>query len=153
MVGGRPRKSAQSLAMKESMNLASALTNAPALDDYFEYLESSIEADGGHSVRAAVIPAAFALFEAHPDAEFGMPGPLVHYLEAGYPDYCGELVASLGRCPTAVTLWMANRILNGSPPEDLTAQLVGCLEAIERDGSASDALRDSAREFLEFQRQ
>lgn len=52
--------------------------------------------------------------ETHPAADFGTPGPLVHFLETFYGrGYEEKLVESLARRPTNHTVWMLNRIING----------------------------------------
>jgi hypothetical protein len=53
--------------------------------------------------------------EEHPHFDFGCPGPLVHFLESfhtrGYED---RLCRSVRRRPTPQTVWMLNRVINGS---------------------------------------
>jgi hypothetical protein len=53
--------------------------------------------------------------EKHPSINYGMPGPLVHFVE----DFMGKgyeqkLVDSINRKPTSHTLWMLNRIINST---------------------------------------
>jgi hypothetical protein len=56
------------------------------------------------------IPELFHVMERLPDADLGSPGPLVHTLEAvkGYED---ELIRSVRRSPSLLSVWMVNRIL------------------------------------------
>jgi hypothetical protein len=53
--------------------------------------------------------------EAHPDLDYGMPGALVHFVEnyhkKGYEE---KLMNSIKRKPTPLTVWMLNRLLNGT---------------------------------------
>src|SRR5437762_1713015 len=73
-------------------------------------LASEIES---HSDGARLIGTVLQLFERLPDADFGSPGPLVHAIEQFYGrGYEEELLRSLRRCPTHLTLWLANRIAN-----------------------------------------
>jgi hypothetical protein len=58
-----------------------------------------------------VIPYIFRFFERYPEADFGSPGPLVHFLEA-QREYQGALIASIRRRPMLNTVLMVNRILN-----------------------------------------
>ncbi|MDR3435274.1 hypothetical protein [Telmatospirillum sp.] len=52
--------------------------------------------------------------EDHSLWDFGTPGPLVHFVERFYGNgYELRLVESLKRRPTAHTVWMLNRIING----------------------------------------
>lgn len=58
------------------------------------------------------------LMEANPNVDFGMPGPLVHFVEKFYKNgYEEKLIYSLQRQPTNPTVWMLNRIINGSGKE------------------------------------
>lgn len=53
------------------------------------------------------------LMENYPELDYGMPGPLVHFMEAFYGNgYEDLLLYSIHRKPTMHTLWMANRVLN-----------------------------------------
>lgn len=53
--------------------------------------------------------------EERPDFDFGSPGPLVHYLETFYRrGYEERLCDSVRRRPTAHTVWMLNRVINGA---------------------------------------
>ena len=49
--------------------------------------------------------------EEHPELEYGMPGPLVHFIEEFYLNgYEERLIESVGRRPTMLTVWMLNRV-------------------------------------------
>ena len=53
--------------------------------------------------------------ERHPLTDFGSPGPIVHFVERFYKKgYEEELLLSLKRMPTLHTVWMLNRIINGT---------------------------------------
>ncbi len=57
----------------------------------------------------------FRILEENSDFDFGMPGQIVHALEKHYKKGLEEeLFKSLNRKPTFYTLWMLNRILNGT---------------------------------------
>jgi hypothetical protein len=88
------------------------LTNAhEGLCDCADYLEEALDCDPtGDPI--AMFPHAFTFFENHSDADLGMSGPLVHFLEKYFPQYTEELCKSVNRRPTHYTLWMINRILN-----------------------------------------
>ena len=57
------------------------------------------------------IPEMFSVVERLPDADLGSPEPLVHTMERwrGNED---ELAKSVRRCPSMLSLWMVNSILN-----------------------------------------
>lgn len=57
----------------------------------------------------------FKLMESNPNADFGDPGPLVHFMEKfDEQKYDEKLVESIRRCPTVPTLIMLRRIINGT---------------------------------------
>lgn len=65
-----------------------------------------------------VVEPILRLIERHPDTDFGMPGPLVHFVESFHnKGYDEKLVESIQRKPTKHTLWMLNRVINGSDGE------------------------------------
>ena len=57
----------------------------------------------------------FRILENNSEYDFGMPGEIVHTLETYYKKGLEqELLMSLERKPTFYTVWMLNRILNGT---------------------------------------
>ena len=62
--------------------LIEKLKNAPiGLDDYTDYLEDALDCIDELDDQKAVFKEAFLFFETHSNADLGMPGPLVHFLE------------------------------------------------------------------------
>src|SRR5260221_9759822 len=67
--------------------------------------------------------------EEHPYIEFGTPGALVHFMEKFYGrGYERELVESVKRRPTLSTVWMLNRVINGTKAPEAKRLLVSTLE-------------------------
>jgi hypothetical protein len=97
----------------------------------------------------ATFPEFFALIERLSDSELGTPGPLVHTMEKHVGSYEQLLVASLKRKPADLTVWMANRILNGEPKD--RDFWMGMLAAAAEHPSASELVREQALHFIEFQ--
>jgi hypothetical protein len=120
-------------------------------DDYLEGrlydLCSLIEKDPDSS---SVIPHIFAFFEAHPKADFGAPGPLVHFLEK-QPDYEEYLMESIARKPTAPPIWMINRILNVTIPPEKRTTLLNMLQSVLANPNADEYARDQAENYLTYQ--
>jgi hypothetical protein len=87
------------------------------------------------------------VMENNPDADFGVPGPLVHFLETFYRrGYEEKLLESLSRHPTAHTVWMLNRIINGTKGQNQLPYLSALDDIILRTDISSD-LRAQATEF------
>ncbi len=62
-----------------------------------------------------VIDPVLQFIERHSDLDFGMPGPLVHFVEQYFGQgYEEKLLRSLARKPTILTVWMLNRVVNGT---------------------------------------
>jgi hypothetical protein len=130
----------------------SALDPEELGDDLVYELGDLVETIEDHPDPRPVFPAVFLFFEAHPDADLGMPGPLVHLLEGTYPGGYEELlVQSLARKPVSLTLWMANRLLNGNLPQEQKENFLGLLRKIAEDTSLGSHLRDEAHDFLDSQ--
>ena len=97
------------------------------------------------------IDSVLRFMEENPESEFGIPGPLVHFVErfigAGYEQ---ELLASLVRRPVDHTVWMLNRLINIADAETRARYLSALGAAGEHPGA--DALtRASVKRFLERQ--
>lgn len=127
-----------------------ALTNVDT-DDYMESrlyeLCELVENDPDSSL---VIPHIFAFFEAHPEADFGAPGPLVHFLEK-QPDYEEYLMESIARKPTAPPIWMINRILTITTLPERRTTLLNLLQSVLTNLNADEYARDQAENYLSYQ--
>ena len=78
----------------------------------------------------------FKLMEANPDIDYGMPGPVVHFMEKYYGNgYEEELLESVKRKPTLHTLWMMNRVLNDDDLKDRDKYLCVLEEAFFKECS------------------
>ena len=92
--------------------------------------------------------------EVHSDWDFGAPGQLVHFVEQFLgQSYEEELTASVRRSPTAHTLWMLNRIVNGEQDRNRKAQLVELMAQVASTPGVNLAVADEARAFVASQKQ
>ena len=123
----------------------------PGLDDYSEYLEEALDGNGDPGDLEVVFKEAFQFFERHSDADLGMPGPLVHFLEDFYPDYLDALSESVERKPTMYTVWMVNRVLNDDIPDEVRTRMLALLRCAAANPAADEESRESAVEFLDEQ--
>lgn len=129
--------------------IAEKLRDAPPeCEDYVEYLCEIVEGADDGEVDDATFEAAFRFMERNAAAELGSPGPLVHFLERFYPRYLSRLVESVRRCPTFMTIWMVNRILNGEVDEPDRSELVSLLVSVSRSAEVDALLRQEAQDFL-----
>ena len=86
------------------------------------------------------------LMERHPLTDFGSPGPIVHFVERFYKKgYEEELLLSLKRMPTLHTVWMINRLINGTDQAEVYLDL---LKEISENASYDKEIREEALHFL-----
>jgi|SRR5579883_911773 len=77
--------------------------------DSYELTDAWSAAHGGLETVEPIL----RFMESHPSIEYGMPGPLVHYMEDFYhKGYEQKLVESVERKPTSHTVWILNRLIN-----------------------------------------
>ena len=114
-------------------------TDYAALVELIAYIENAADP------RLAFRPL-FDLLERYPDADFGSPGPIVHFLEQFFPGgYEDELLASVRRAPMWTTLWMLNRLVNGTSGSE-QERYVDELQRIAEAGLGE--MSDEARGYL-----
>ena len=86
------------------------------------------------------------LMERHPLTDFGSPGPIVYFVERFYQKgYEEELLLSLKRMPTLHTVWMLNRLINGTDQAEVYLEL---LKEISDNTSYDKEIREEALHFL-----
>ena len=86
------------------------------------------------------------LMERHPLTDFGSPGPIVHFVERFYKKgYEEEFLLSLKRMPTLHTVWMLNRLINGTDQAEVYLEL---LKEISENASYNKEIREEALHFL-----
>lgn len=86
------------------------------------------------------------MMERHPLTDFGSPGPIVHFVERFYKKgYEEELLLSLKRMPTLHTVWMLNRLINGTDQAEVYLDL---LKEISENESYDKEIREEALHFL-----
>jgi hypothetical protein len=95
-----------------------------------------------------VYEAVFRFFEAHPAADCGAPGTLVHHVEDYYPNYVLALRQSVGRTPSYNGVLMINRILNSKLSDQEQAEYLAVLKSVITNASAPDTVRAMAKGFV-----
>lgn len=117
-----------------------------------EEVEKLIDAWRAQGVGSEVIEPTLRFLESHPDWDFGLPGPLVHFVERFYNNgYEEKLVESVSRQPTLHTLWMLNRLINGEKVLEKRLAYVDLLANVSRTASDSVVLQEAKR-FLSLHR-
>jgi hypothetical protein len=133
---------------KKIDSIIETLTAFRPKGDYLDQLETLCEEIEGLSNGIQAMPSLFAILEKHPKTDFGAPGPIVHLLETYYKKgYEEALLESLARLPVPLTVWMLNRIINGSSGKTKTRYL-DVMKGIAADGAVPANVRHDAKEFL-----
>lgn len=90
--------------------------------------------------------------ENNPNVDYGMPGPIVHYMERDYMEgYEDLLYESVKRKPTIHTLWMLNRIIN-SPELVNKSRYILLLESVSENQNEPEMIRNEALLYLQYQK-
>jgi hypothetical protein len=123
-------------------------TEARGRERLYELTDALMAIPGGPP--DAAIPELFGVMERMPDADLGSPGPLVHTLES-LKEYEAELMRSVRRSPSLLSVWMVNRILNTEVPNDLRPSYMSLLNEASTRPDVPKAVRHDARDFFELQ--
>jgi hypothetical protein len=82
--------------------------------------------------------------------DFGAPGALVHFVERFYRSgYEDKLVESVQRRPTGHTVWMLNRVINGTKIPEVKHRLMAVMEEVRRNPVADQNVVKQVDRFLE----
>jgi hypothetical protein len=119
--------------MKSPEDVRSQLEAICSEPDFIERtgeLVRTWHSEAGIGARA-MIEGALTFIEEHPDLDLGSPGPIVHRLEQSSLEfYVPWLLASIDRKPTAHTLWMLNRVINGESNGPRKTSLIDAMRAV-----------------------
>ncbi|WP_342644773.1 hypothetical protein [Mucilaginibacter sp. CSA2-8R] len=103
-------------------------------------------ADGKIAISAVI-----KLIERYPNADFGSPGPLVHWLEKYPHQYESILYDSIKKCPVPLTIWMLNRIINAERDNLHYAILINLLTEVSEKEHVHQSAKDMAVQCLAYQ--
>ena len=96
-------------------NVIKAIENSIGSDDFEFIMEDNIMKLETQNIGIEAVAPLLQLMERHPLFDFGVPGAIVHFVERFYKrGYEELLIDSVKRRPTMHTVWMLNRIINGS---------------------------------------
>lgn len=122
--------------------LSSRVGQDDFIDAAYDLTERLAETDTSEAIEPIL-----KLMETHPEADFGNPGPIVHFVERYHRrGYEQKLLESIGRRPTRHTLWMLNRLINGSEG-DVKKSLLSTLDVVARALEVDEDVRELARHF------
>lgn len=123
------------------------IENAVGTDDFEFIMEENIMKLEVEGVGIEAVTPLLELMERPPMDDFGMPGAIVHFVERFYKNGYEELlIESVKRRPTMHTVWMLNRVMNGS--ENKNDYLEIMKEVTER-SDIEEAIKNSTSKFMD----
>jgi hypothetical protein len=119
---------------------------APSFEEASQELTEKWELEGAGS---EVLEPTLRFMEVHPEIDYGSPGPLAHFIERFHGQgYDEALLASIRRSPTPHTVWLLNRLINGTPDGTAREANVRAMREVAVGQSAREDARASAIAFL-----
>ncbi len=118
--------------------------------DDFEYImdDCIMKLQEQNAGIEAVLPL-LQLMERHPMYDFGMPGAIVHFVERFYKKGYEELlIDSVERRPTMHTVWMLNRLINGS---DNKLDYIEVMKKVINRSSVEHEIKQRAQSYINRQ--
>jgi hypothetical protein len=133
-----------------TIHLKNQLLKATKAADFVSEATSiteSLKEEGAGLESVSVI---LKFMEEQPAFDFGTPGPLVHFVEKFYGrGYEAELLASIARKPTSHTIWLLNRVINGTKQPAERERLVNALRQAESHPASDAQAKRQATHFLQ----
>lgn len=122
------------------------IENSIGTVDFELVMEDNIRNLEMQNVGIEAVAPLLQLIERHPLDDFGVPGAIVHFVERFYKKGYEELlIESIKRRPTMHTVWMLNRIINGSENKD---DYIEVMKDIVDCSDVEDAIKNEVRAFL-----
>lgn len=132
------------------MKFITELKNAMLNEDFYETNEV-IEKMKQEDNAFEYLPFIFDIMETNPELDYGMPGPVVHFMESYYrKGYEELLLKSVQKMPTSHTVWMLNRVIN-DPELSNRKMYIEVLESALNRKDISQTVRTDIEKFLEYQ--
>jgi hypothetical protein len=125
------------------------LENIASAKDFQSSSVELTEAWSAEGVGVESVEPILRFIEEHPALDYGAPGALVHFLEEFYQKgYEQRLIESLGRKPTTVTVWMLNRVINGTKLPEQKRNLIEVMVRAAKNTNADAGVRSRINHFL-----
>jgi hypothetical protein len=133
-----------------SKEISEQLEAIASADDLVSSTAELTEAWSAANVGVESVEPILRFMEEHPELEYGMPGPLVHFIEEFHlKGYEERLIESVGRRPTMLTVWMLNRVLNGTKESAKRQALVRAMRQAASNPKTDKATLERIQGFLE----
>lgn len=134
----------------KSKTISDQLEAIASTEDFASAAEELTETWSAIDVGSQSVEPILRFMEKHPNLDYGMPGPLVHFMEDFYrKGYEEKLVESVGRKPTMMTVWMLNRCLNGTKAPAKRRPLIQAMREAATNPEVEQATLELIQGFLE----
>ena len=137
---------------QEVINELNSMAIDPDDFDAVEKINKLMDELEKNSDASLACEAMINLLEKHPEFEFGTPGEPVHSIEEHSGHYEELLYQSLERKPTDMTVWMLNRIINAEKDEEAKKDQLKIMRKCAKHPQADKMAKDSAMEYLKYQK-
>ena len=121
--------------------------------DDVEYVEMDCmeELEAAGVGQEAIVPL-LGIFERHPVSDFGIPGDIMHFVEA-FDDnvYFPFLLESFARRPSVTTVWAMNGILNVTKKPQERQHMLGPMEAALTREDVESVVKEQIQDVLDYQ--
>jgi hypothetical protein len=102
-----------------ALEIANNLERIASTEDFPSRSADLVDAWTAAGAGAEAVEPILRFMEGHPSIDYGAPGALVHFVERfRSKNYQEKLVESIRRKPTSHTIWMLNRLINGTTELD-----------------------------------
>jgi hypothetical protein len=129
--------------------ISAQLQRIASADDFSALSAELAEAWSTSGAAVDTVDPILQFMEQHPDLDFGMPGALVHFVERFFgKGYEGKLVESIQRKPTSTTVWMLNRVINGTKSPDAKQWLIAVMKGAAQNPATDQQTRQLVSHFL-----
>lgn len=133
-----------------SKRISEQLEAIASAEDFASSAAELTEAWSAADVGFESVEPILRFMEKHPTLDYGMPGPLVHFIEEFYTKgYEEKLIESVSRKPTMMTVWMLNRVLNGTEEPAKRQPLVRAMRQAASNPKTDQATLERIQGFLE----
>jgi hypothetical protein len=126
------------------------LRSVSGADDFAEKTTQLTNTWSSAGVALEAVDPILQFMEQHPNIDFGTPGALVHFVERFHrKGYEEKLIESVQRKPVAHTVWMLNRLINGTEKVEERKRLIAIMSQVTTNPSADTQTVELANHFLE----
>ena len=133
-----------------NQNITEQLLRIVSSDDFANSSTELTEDWASKGIGVESVDPILEFMEAYPDLHYGMPGALVHFVEEFYQKgYEERLIKSINRKPTKLTIFMLNRVINGTYDPKTKEELISIMRQAAINPKSDRTTLERINGFLE----